>query len=133
MTAYSMNAAEAEAFIRDFLGSWQRRDLDYIMSFFAEHATYHNVPVPPIVGAAGIRAIFEAFLGAFTEAALDLVTIAAKPDLVLTERIDRFLMTDGRKVTLPVNGVFEIKDRKIVRFSDYFDLATFERQSGLKL
>lgn len=129
----SMNAIEAEKFVSDFLGSWQGRDIDYIMSFFAEESVYHNVPVAPITGLAGIRAIFEAFLGAFSEAALDIVTITAKPDLVLSERIDRFTMNDGRKVVLPVTGVFAIKNRKIARFSDYFDLATFERQSGLQL
>ena len=129
----SMSAAEAEAFIADFLGSWQGRDLDYIMSFFAPEAVYHNVPVAPITGLPGIRAIFKAFLDLFADASLDIVNIVAKPDLVLAERIDRFALNDGRKVILPVNGVFVIENRRIERFSDYFDLASFERQSGMKL
>lgn len=131
--SYSMNAEQAETFVRDFLASWGIRDLDHIMSFFAEGAVYHNVPVDPIVGLPGIRKIFEAFLDVFPEAALDVVTIAAKPDLVIAERVDRFTTTQGKKVVLPVNGVFVIQKGKIVRFSDYFDLASFERQSGMKL
>lgn len=124
---------DSEKLVRDFLGSWEDRDLDVICSAFADDAVYHNVPVAPIEGIAGIRAIFQAFLEAFAEAKLDIVTLAAEPGLVLAERVDYFTMNDGRKVVLPVNGVFEVRDGKITRFSDYFDLADFEKQSGFKL
>ena len=123
----------SEKLVRDFLGSWQGRNLDTICGAFAENAVYHNVPVKPIEGMAGIRGIFKAFLDAFTYAELKIVTLAAEPGLVLAERIDYFTMNDGRKIVLPVTGVFVVKNGKITRFSDYFDLADFERQSGLKL
>ncbi|OBI98816.1 limonene-1,2-epoxide hydrolase [Mycobacterium alsense] len=123
----------SERVVRDFLGSWQGRDLDAICGGFADDAVYHNVPVEPIAGIAGIRAIFRAFLDAFSDARLDILTLAAEPGRVLVERIDRFTMNDGRKVVLPVTGVFEVENGKIRRFSDYFDLADFEGQSGMKL
>lgn len=129
----SMSADEAQAFVTQFLGSWRARNLEHILSFFDDTSVYHNVPAAPITGLAGIRGIFKAFLDVFSDAALDIVTIAAAPDLVLAERIDRFTLNDGRKVILPVTGVFVIRHRKIARFSDYFDLACFEQQSGLKL
>lgn len=122
-----------ERLVRDFLGSWEGRDLKTICSSFADDAVYHNVPVEPIKGIAGIRAIFDAFLDAFCDARLDIQTLAAEPGRVLVERIDYFTMNDGRKVVLPVTGVFELENGKITRFSDYFDLADFERQSGMKL
>ena len=126
-------AQASEKLVRDFLGAWEGRDLEVICSAFADDAVYHNVPVEPIQGIAGIRTIFQAFLDAFSEAKLDIVTLAAAPGLVLAERVDYFTMTDGRKVVLPVTGVFQIEDDEITRFSDYFDLADFERQSGFKL
>ena len=55
----------------------------------------------PSRASTGIRAIFQAFLDAFSEAELDIVTLAAEPGLVLAERIDYFTMNDGRKVVLP--------------------------------
>jgi limonene-1,2-epoxide hydrolase len=128
-----MNAIESERFVADFLASWRDRDLGKIMSAFSEASVYHNVPVEPIKGLAGIRAIFESFLREFTFASLDVVEIVARPGLVMAERIDRFTTTTGLTVTLPVTGVFAVTDGKILRFSDYFDLASFERQSGLKL
>jgi limonene-1,2-epoxide hydrolase len=123
----------SEKIVRDFLGSWPGRSLETICSGFAEDAVYHNVPVQPIAGIDGIRATFQAFLEAFSAAELDIVRLAAEPGLVLVERVDYFTMNDGRKVVLPVTGVFEVENGKIKRFSDYFDLADFEGQSGLKL
>ena len=123
----------SEKLVRDFLGSWEGRDLDTICGAFADDAVYHNTPVAPIEGIDGIRAIFRAFLDAFAYAKLDIVTLAAEQGHVLAERVDYFTMTDGRKVELPVNGVFVVKNGQITRFTDYFDLADFERQSGFKL
>ncbi|GAB7142370.1 limonene-1,2-epoxide hydrolase family protein [Mycobacterium riyadhense] len=123
----------SEQLVRDFLGSWEARSLETIGSGFANDAVYHNVPVEPIEGIVGIRGIFQAFLDAFADAKLDIVTLAAEPGRVLVERVDYFTMNDGRKVVLPVTGVFGVKNGKITRFSDYFDLADFERQSGMKL
>lgn len=123
----------SERLVRDFLGSWEGRDLETICGAFADDAVYHNVPVKPIEGIGGIRAIFQAFLDAFSEAKLDIVTLAAEPGLVLAERVDYFTMNDGTRVVLPVTGVFVVKNGEIARFSDYFDLADFERQSGFKL
>lgn len=122
-----------EASVVAFLESWGGRDIDHIMSYFADDAVYHNVPVAPIAGLTGIRQIFQGFLDAFPEAALDIVNVVGKPGLVFAERIDRFTTTNGRKVVLPVNGVFVLEAGKITRFSDYFDLASFESQSGLEL
>jgi limonene-1,2-epoxide hydrolase len=126
-------AARCKRLVLDFLAAWRKRDLEHLMSFFEERSVYHNVPVAPIQGLAGIRGIFTGFLEAFRFASLDVVTVAAEPGLVIAERIDRFEMRDGRALELPVTGVFVVERDKILRFSDYFDLATFEQRSGLKL
>lgn len=125
--------AASEQVVRRFLAAWQGRDMAELMAPFAEDSVYHNVPVAPIQGLAGIRQIFESFLQAFTDARLEVVTLATGPGLVIAERVDYFTMVDGRRIVLPVTGVFEVRGGKIRRFSDYFDLADFERQSGIKL
>ncbi|HTO07391.1 MAG TPA: limonene-1,2-epoxide hydrolase family protein [Myxococcota bacterium] len=120
-----------EKTVRDFLAAWPRKKIDELMSYFTDDAVYHNIPVPPVKGKAEIRQVFEGFLGAFS-IELIVVNAAAQGNLVFTERIDRFDM-DGKRFDLPVNGVFELRGGKIASFRDYFDLASFERQSGLKL
>ena len=126
-------SSDNERLVRDFCGAWLRRNLDELMRPFAADAVYHNVPVAPVVGAAGIRATFAGFLEGMPYIELDVVNAAASGALVFTERVDRFAMPNGHRFELPVNGVFEVRDGKIVSFRDYFDLATFERGSGLKL
>lgn len=122
-----------ERIVRDFLESWNQPQLDRITRHFAPAAVYHNVPVQPIRGIEGIRKIFQSFLDTFTEARLQVISLAAAPGLVIAERVDHFTMRDGRKIALPVTGVFVIENGMIVRFSDYFDLGDWERQSGIKL
>ena len=128
----TMTADESKALVERFLAAWARRDIDVLVDFFADDAIYHNVPVAPIRGVGGIRQIFTAFLETFDEVSLDIVNVVAEPELVFAERVDRFAIGE-RRFELPVNGVFEIRDGKIARFSDYFDLTTFERSSGLRL
>lgn len=128
-----MDATQSEALVVEFLESWRSRDIDLIMGYLAEDAVYHNVPVAPLQGTEAIRGIFTALLDVFGDVALEIVNIAARPGLVITERIDRFRMANGRTVTVPVCGVFELRGGRITRFSDYFDLAGFEAASGLRL
>ena len=126
-------AVNNEQIVLDFLASWPRSNVDEIMTYFAPDAVYHNVPVAPISGEKGIREIFTAFLGLMARIELLVVQSAAKGNVVFAERIDRFTMKNGKKFDLPVNGVFELRDGKIVRFSDYFNLADWEKQSGMPL
>lgn len=127
-----MTADESKALVERFLAAWAERDIDALVEFFTDDAVYHNVPVAPIHGIDGIRQIFASFLQAFDEVSLDIVNVVAEPDLVCAERVDRFVMGE-RRFELPVNGIFEIRNGKIARFSDYFDLTTFEQSSGLRL
>jgi limonene-1,2-epoxide hydrolase len=124
---------DAERIVRDMLAAFGRRDLEAVMAAFAADAVYHNVPVAPIAGTAGIREIFTAFLAAMEWLDLEVVHLAARGPMVLTERVDHFLMRTGARFDLPVAGVFEVRDGKIVAFRDYFDLASFERPSGMRL
>ena len=48
---------------------------------------------------------------------------AERGSTVFMERVDRHQLSD-RWVELPVTGVFEVQDGKIVYWRDYFDAAT---------
>jgi limonene-1,2-epoxide hydrolase len=53
--------------------------------------------------------------------------IVADGDVVLTERVDVFVLPNG-KVELPVMGTFEVRDGKIAAWRDYFDMKQFMDQ-----
>jgi limonene-1,2-epoxide hydrolase len=57
--------------------------------------------------------------------------IAASGNTVLTERVDRFTI-EGRAITLPVMGTFEIENGLICAWRDYFDLAGYQAQRPVR-
>lgn len=125
-------ADQAESCVRAFLEAWSRKDLEEIMSFMAPEAVYHNVPVEPLRGEKAIRQIFQSFVDNFDTAELEVINLVSDGSTVMAERIDRFRLGE-KSCDLPVTGVFEVRDGKIVAFRDYFDLATFAQGTGLSL
>jgi limonene-1,2-epoxide hydrolase len=115
--------------VADFCRAWSRRNVDEIMAYFAEDAVYHNIPMAPLKGKATIQAIISGILTPATAIDWEVLNIAEAGDIVLTERVDRFEMA-GKKVALPVAGVFEIAGGKIKAWRDYFDMATWTRQTA---
>ena len=53
--------------------------------------------------------------------------IVADGDVVMTERVDHFLVGNNR-VRVPCMGTFESRDGKIAAWRDYWDLKQFEAQ-----
>ena len=119
---------DPETIIREFCASWPERSVDRFLDFFTEDAVYHNMALEPVTGKNGIREVLNLFLPA-QEIQAEVVHLAARGNLVFTERIDRFRFGDKR-VALPCAGVFEIRDGKIAAWRDYFDLATWQRQTA---
>ena len=115
--------------IERFCQAFKKRDADEILGFFTDDAVYHNMPMPPVRGKAAIRNVLEMFLKPAWSVEFVILNIAASGDVVLTERVDKFDM-GGRNVELPVAGAFEVKEGKIAAWRDYFDMATWTRQTA---
>lgn len=118
-----------EQVIRDFCAAWSRKDADELLAYFTEDAVYHNIPMPPVAGKAAIREIFGLFLPPSESIDWEMLNVAVAGDVVFTERVDRFVI-GGSTVELPVAGVFELEDGLIRAWRDYFDMATWSRQTG---
>src|SRR5438876_10693172 len=121
-----------EKIVRDFCDAWSRKNIDELMSFFDSDAVYHNIPVPAVRGSAAIRAAFLAFADLMDSIDLEVLAIAAKANVVFTERVDRFRW-QGKALDLPVAGVFEVRDGKITAHRDYFDYETWRKATGVTL
>ncbi|MDO9461352.1 MAG: limonene-1,2-epoxide hydrolase family protein [Alphaproteobacteria bacterium] len=116
------------AIVKDFIAAWEAQDLDRVMGFFTDDAVYHNIPMPVLNGVADIRKTIAGFIGMGEKLVFETHHIAeASGGVVMTERTDKFLM-NGQWLELPVMGVFEIKDGKIAKWRDYFDLGQFQTQ-----
>ncbi len=115
--------ADNDAIVTDFGAAWGRGDVDAIMAHFTDDAVYHNMPMEPQVGVADIRAFITGFLGTST---IEFITHrqTVNGDVVMNERTDVFHMGD-KTISLPVMGVFELRDGKIAAWRDYFDMGAF--------
>jgi len=120
---------DPEAIVREFCAAWSRRDVAELLAYFADDAVYHNVPLAPVAGKDGIREILNLFVPPAEAIDFEMLHLAARGDVVFTERVDRFTI-GGRRVELPVAGVFEIRNGRITAWRDYFDFATWQRQTA---
>lgn len=118
-----------ETVVRDFCAAFARRDVDELLAFFSEDAIYHNLPMGPVQGKAAIRGVLDMFLKPAQSVDFALLNIAAAGDTVFTERLDAFQIGD-RRVELPIAGVFDLAGGKIAAWRDYFDLATWTKQTA---
>ena len=115
--------------VTDFCRAWSNRNIEELVAYFSEDAVYHNMPMPPMKGKPAIQAILNQIIAPASAIDFEIRHVAESGNVVFTERIDRFHM-GGKKVELPVAGVFEIKDGKIVAWRDYFDMPTWTRQTS---
>ena len=112
--------------VRSFCAAWSRLDIEELIAHFTDDAVYHNMPGPPAVGRAAVRATIERFLEGWTRTDWEIRNLVASGDLVFCERVDRTDIGD-KHVDLPLVGVFEIENGRIRAWRDYFDLATYTR------
>lgn len=117
--------------VRRFLGAVQDRDCDAVAGCFTPTARYANVPHPPAVGPAAIRAVFARILPRCERVEWELVSSAYAGSRAWLERIDRFWI-DGRLYAIECNGVFTVDPTGslLAEVRDYVDLATWRERLG---
>lgn len=106
----------------------EARDLDAVCALVTDDIEYDNVPIGAVHGPDGVRSVLS---GGVTAAAEQVEWVVlnqvASGDVVMNERIDRFLV-DGRWIEIPIAAVFRLRDGRVCLWRDYFDLETYRRQ-----
>jgi limonene-1,2-epoxide hydrolase len=120
--------SDAIDLIREFCDAFGKgATIDEIVAYFTDDAVYHNIPVDPVVGPDGIRGVFEMFTTGVERIEFRVLNIVGAGNIVLTERVDVFTLPD-KTIELPVMGAFEVRDGKIAKWRDYFDLNQYMTQ-----
>jgi limonene-1,2-epoxide hydrolase len=113
--------------VHAFMAAAAARNYDVALGLLADDVEYQNMPLPAVHGVAAVKETLEMLLATAESSEWVVHREAANGDLVMNERIDRFLV-GGRWLELPVAGVFELRDGRIVLWRDYFDLETIMKQ-----
>ena len=112
-----------EEVVRAEMAAWASLDVDQIMAYFADDATFlPGFSFPTHSGLKEIRQAVEGFLNVMTRCDNEIVNLAVAGNVVLTERVDRFVY-NGKPIEAPGMGAFEVSGDKITAWRDYFYLA----------
>jgi limonene-1,2-epoxide hydrolase len=119
----------AEKIVSDLIHGFEAHDLEAIVACFTDDAVYHNMPLKPVSGKDQIRATIQQFMPKSKEdkVIFKIVHTLSAGNIVINERVDIF-ETGAKHAELPVVGVFEIRDGKIAKWRDYFDMQSFTKQ-----
>jgi limonene-1,2-epoxide hydrolase len=121
-------ATDAEKIVTEFCNAWQRKNIDELLGFFTDDAVYHNIPVEPAKGKEAIRGVINMFLPMAKSVQFKVLKSASAGNVVFNERVDIFDLGNGKTISLPVAGVFEVTGTKISAWRDYFDMAMYTKQ-----
>ena len=111
-----------------FCAAWTDLDVDAICDWFTDDAVYHNIPIDPVTGREAIKGMIQTFTTGVESIEFRVRNHATNGNVVMTERVDAFVMPD-KTIELPVMGTFEVTaDGKISAWRDYFDLNQFMSQ-----
>lgn len=113
-----------EQVVNDFIAAIGRKDLDAAMGHVSEDCYYDNVPIGDMRGQEAMRKFLAPMCKGDNPVEFEILRQTASGNIVMNERIDRFEMK-GKKIGLPVAGVFEVNDGKISFWRDYFDNGMF--------
>jgi limonene-1,2-epoxide hydrolase len=113
--------------VRRFCAAWSSINVDELAEYFTDDAVYHNIPIAPVTGRDTIKSTIAGFTGGVEKVEFRLRNIVADGPIVLTERVDVFVLPSGT-IELPVMGTFEVRDGKIAAWRDYFDMKQFMDQ-----
>jgi limonene-1,2-epoxide hydrolase len=111
-----------------FWDALRRRDFAEVGSYMSERGHYVDVPVIGIeegaFGPAETEARLRLGLDALADYVLEDGPIVASGDMVVTEHAEEWTWSSGEHVRLPFTSVMEVRNGKVDRWWDYFDLST---------
>jgi len=122
------SAAEPDEVVRAFVAAIERKDIDAALALVTDDVVYDNVPIGSVTGPDGIRRALRRLLGTSERIEWVIQHQVGAGDVIMNERLDRFQLGD-RWVEVPVAGLFVLRDGQIALWRDYFDLATYRRQT----
>lgn len=109
--------------VKRYMDAMEKMDFDAGLAYVADDCEYINGPNPPARGPEGVRGELAPFFAPILENQFIIRRQAVAGNTVFIERLDRHRIKEGW-FELPVTGVFEVKNGKIVYWREYFNLAT---------
>ena len=120
----------------NWIAAWNAHDVNRVLGVFTSDVLYEDVPLGVVnQGAEELGAFATGVFAAVPDLRLDLVNASLKGGHGTIEWIfsgtDVGLYRTGRRFSVRGASVIDVHGQSIARNSDYYDLATLQRQLGL--
>jgi limonene-1,2-epoxide hydrolase len=127
--------AEQERVVREFLKCMEGlMDVEAMTALMTDDFVWQiNVPLAKIVSgrdAARAEAERQSTMSTGMLPGSEIRSIASNDHTVFTERVD-VVEVGGKRLTVHINGIFEVRDGKIAAWREYFDSTDFALQLGV--
>ncbi|HYL09866.1 MAG TPA: nuclear transport factor 2 family protein [Candidatus Acidoferrales bacterium] len=115
--------------------AWSSHDADKVIGFYTDDIAYEDVPLGRTShGKAELRKFVEDTFAAFPDLKVEVVSSSicrghGVSEVVWSATDKGFLKTDKR-FSIRMVSVFELREGKVSRNEDFYDLATIMRQLG---
>jgi limonene-1,2-epoxide hydrolase len=137
-----MDSDAAGQFLALYVASWNRHDLDSVIStYLVDAKRFSGIGV--VTGRDSIRKSIAAFVGAFPDSHVTTVNWASRGDVILYEALDEathngplstpwgVIEPTGRSVRIEAAGVMVLQSDAIAIERVYFEINELYRQLGL--
>ena len=116
--------------VTSFCAEWgksQQAMLDSFREYFTPATVWENVGMATTTGIDEALGLMQSFQGVET-IRVNIISIAADGNKVLTERVDTMVGPDGKDMLgVRLMGIFEVDGGKIAAWRDYFDTAVMNQ------
>lgn len=117
--------------VQSFYKAWAAGDLDGSLAYCTDDIVWDNVPLKPFEGKERVRDFLEKFARGMSNTRYDIRNHLESGDLLMLEGVENYDKGE-HSVSVPYMALFKFRGGRIAEMRDYFDLATVERQLGLK-
>ena len=128
---------QSENMFRNYTATWNTHDIEKMASFFADDCVYENLARGETYrGKEQLKAWAKGAFQAIPDFKLDLTSLFGSEDWLACEWVMTGKLTGdlpglpatGKAFSVRGSSIVQLKDGKIVRNADYWDLMTFARQ-----
>lgn len=117
------------ATVTAFIHALTNGDAEGAAKLCTEDLEFENVPLDPPVqrGRDRILAGLTHLVRHCSLVQWDIPRQIEQGDVVVNERVDRFVFRDGTDLSVPVVGIFTLRDGLICHWRDYYDYSMWQK------
>jgi steroid delta-isomerase-like uncharacterized protein len=132
---------QSKQMLREYVASWNAHDVEKILSFFTDDGVYEHVPRGENYRSKDeLKAWVKGTFDGIPDFKIDMTSLFGSGNMLACEWVMTGTNTGplapeapatGKSFSVRGSSIVQMKEGRIQRNSDYWDLATFYRQLGL--